>query len=289
MSHRAMAWKCSKGRVPLKKLGVELSSITHPFVWRETGYRAFWHYSPICTIYSFHMSCRAMAWQCNKGRVPLRDSVSSFLALLTHLYDVPFPYVPQGYGLTMQQGARTLKKLGIELSGISSAIHLSLLPDGQLIGESRCAWEWVTSRTWEWYMCRTWEWVMSRTYGCVTANVWMSHVAHGNESRLAHGNVSRRTWEWAMSRTYGCVMAHVWMSHVLHMGMSHVAHMGMGHVSHIWMRHGLRVNESRRAWEWVTSHMGMSHVSHIQMRHGSRVNESCLSHTGAYGCEWHED
>jgi len=57
------------------------------------------------------------------------------------LYDISFSYVLQGYGLTMQQGARTLKKLGIELSGISSTIHLSLLPDGQLIGGSRCAWE----------------------------------------------------------------------------------------------------------------------------------------------------
>ena len=33
----------------------------------------------------------------------------------------------QGYGLTMQQGAKTLKKLGVKLSGISSSMHISLL------------------------------------------------------------------------------------------------------------------------------------------------------------------
>ena len=52
----------------------------------------------------------------------------------------------QGYGLTMQQGAKTLKKLGIALEGISSTIHLSLLPDGELIGAYGREWRQVEDK-----------------------------------------------------------------------------------------------------------------------------------------------
>eukprot|EP00960_Hanusia_phi_P031259 749183-Hanusia_phi.AAC.8 len=40
----------------------------------------------------------------------------------------------QGYGLTMQQGGKALKELGIAMQGISSVCHYSLLPDGEVIG-----------------------------------------------------------------------------------------------------------------------------------------------------------
>uniref|UniRef100_A0A7S4PEB2 FAD-binding domain-containing protein n=1 Tax=Guillardia theta TaxID=55529 RepID=A0A7S4PEB2_GUITH len=40
----------------------------------------------------------------------------------------------QGYGLTMQQGGKALKELGITMKGISSICHYSLLPDGEVIG-----------------------------------------------------------------------------------------------------------------------------------------------------------
>ena len=46
----------------------------------------------------------------------------------------------------MQQGAKTLKKLGIALEGISSTIHLSLLPDGELIGAYGREWRQVEDK-----------------------------------------------------------------------------------------------------------------------------------------------
>ena len=54
--------------------------------------------------------------------------------------DRSFAERSQGYGLTMQQGAKTLKKLGVKLSGISSSIHLSLLPNGELLGAYGREW-----------------------------------------------------------------------------------------------------------------------------------------------------
>ena len=54
---------------------------------------------------------------------------SLYKSLLTHNLHVP-----------RQQGAKTLKKLGVKLSGISSSIHLSLLPNGQLLGAYGREW-----------------------------------------------------------------------------------------------------------------------------------------------------
>ena len=41
---------------------------------------------------------------------------------------------------TSSQGAKTLKRLGVKLQGISSTIHLSLLPNGELIGAYGREW-----------------------------------------------------------------------------------------------------------------------------------------------------
>jgi hypothetical protein len=61
--------------------------------------------------------------------------------------DRSFAERSQGYGLTMQQGAKTLKKLGVKLSGISSSIHLSLLPNGELLGAYGREWREDQERT----------------------------------------------------------------------------------------------------------------------------------------------
>lgn len=48
--------------------------------------------------------------------------------------DTTFCQRKQGYGLTMQQGAIALARLGIPLAGTTSLSHVSFLPDGNVIG-----------------------------------------------------------------------------------------------------------------------------------------------------------
>jgi len=50
--------------------------------------------------------------------------------------DLSFDARSQGYGLTMQQGANALAKLGLsdKISGVTSLAHFSFLPSGELIG-----------------------------------------------------------------------------------------------------------------------------------------------------------
>ena len=48
--------------------------------------------------------------------------------------DTTFDQRRQGYGLTMQQGAIALSRLGIAAAGTSSLGHVSFLPDGSVIG-----------------------------------------------------------------------------------------------------------------------------------------------------------
>ena len=48
--------------------------------------------------------------------------------------DASFAQRAQGYGLTLQQGARALKQLGLPNEGVFSVAHHSFLPNGSLIG-----------------------------------------------------------------------------------------------------------------------------------------------------------
>ena len=50
--------------------------------------------------------------------------------------DASFDQRSQGYGLTMQQGANALAQLGLsdEVHGVSSSIHFSFLPCGEMLG-----------------------------------------------------------------------------------------------------------------------------------------------------------
>jgi salicylate hydroxylase len=48
--------------------------------------------------------------------------------------DAHFNARAQGYGLTMQQGATTLRRLGLSLAGVSSSANFTLRPDGTVVG-----------------------------------------------------------------------------------------------------------------------------------------------------------
>ena len=48
--------------------------------------------------------------------------------------DASFSERAQGYGLTLQQGARALRQLGLPNEGVFSIAHHSFLPNGSLIG-----------------------------------------------------------------------------------------------------------------------------------------------------------
>jgi hypothetical protein len=99
--------------------------------------------------------------------------------------DKSFGERSQGYGLTMQQGAKTLKKLGVQLSGISSSIHLSLRPDGELLGAYGREWreDQVGSRSAPAHSTRT----RTRTRASVTARARLR--AGGRRRRPGGRNV----------------------------------------------------------------------------------------------------
>ena len=56
------------------------------------------------------------------------------IAVRVYERDGSFSQRAQGYGLTMQQGAHALRRLGLENSGVFSVAHRSFLPDGTAIG-----------------------------------------------------------------------------------------------------------------------------------------------------------
>ena len=56
------------------------------------------------------------------------------IAVRVYERDASFSQRAQGYGLTMQQGAHALRRLGLENSGVFSVAHRSFLPDGTAIG-----------------------------------------------------------------------------------------------------------------------------------------------------------
>jgi 2-polyprenyl-6-methoxyphenol hydroxylase-like FAD-dependent oxidoreductase len=73
-------------------------------------------------------------------RPPPRYVPSSILGKSTGILlrvcerDTTFAQRKQGYGLTMQQGAIALARLGIPVIGTSSLAHVSFLPDGTVLG-----------------------------------------------------------------------------------------------------------------------------------------------------------
>jgi len=140
--------------------------------------------------------------------------------------------------------------------------------------------EWVMSHIWMSHVthmnesCHTYAWVMShiwlshathrglqaqvvrtcdavRIRGWVMSHTWMSHVTHTDES-CHTSRAAGPSWEhpWLVTNT--------WISHVTHMKES--CHIWMSHVKresailHIWMSQS-NVNESFRAYEWVSWHL----------------------------------
>ena len=130
------------------------------------------------------------------------------------------------------------------------------------------AFPWMSHATHVNESCHTYEWIM--------AHVWLSHATRKKESFystvalehfygwvMSHEFVRHLTHRNEMCHTLKWVMALVWMSLVMpfhtyeqwrwSIFMNESCHICEWVITHMWMSHVIRLNESWRTYEWVTS------------------------------------